>query len=129
MDFKEASNYALKFATSLALETQAHLTLLYTYRLFPGSYEEPFERKKKIEENAIKNFAVVENDFLKTRGITYDFKIEVGFVADRVEALCRKNQISFVIVGKDMITKSREAFEELIQNMNVPIIIAPEDQN
>jgi hypothetical protein len=63
--------------------------------------------------------------YLKGLGIKYEFKIEVGFVADRIEDHAKKNHLRFIVIDKSMCTRSKESFEELIENINVPVVIVP----
>jgi hypothetical protein len=98
---------------------------LYTYRLTRDHKEEVFERKRKTEELAVSNFSAMENEFLKAAGITYEFKTEIGFVADRVEALIKKTPIGFLVMDKNMTFESKESFEELLENMVIPTVIVP----
>jgi len=114
----------LQCAASLAKELRAHLTVLYTYRLITRN-EEVFQSKKKIEEEAAKNFATLEDNMLKDMGISYDFKTEVGFVSDRIEAHARKTPLGFLVIDKNMTIESRETFDDLVENMRVPMVIVP----
>jgi nucleotide-binding universal stress UspA family protein len=123
-DFSESSKEALKWSIRLATELGAHLTVLYTYRLFKHNGE-VIQMKKKIEEDAHTNFALLEKELLAGTGIAYDFKSEVGFVADRVEEHARKNPIGFLVVNKGMTTANRETFDELISHLQVPLVIVP----
>ena len=125
IDFSQSSRQTLRCAATLARDLQAHLTILYTYRLIRVKNDEVFERKKKIEEEAAQNFITIEKELLKDIGISYDFKTEVGFVADRVEAYGRKNPIGFLVIDKNMTVDSKEAFDELMENMQVPMVIVP----
>lgn len=125
IDFSKASNRALKCAALLAHDLHSHLTLLHTYRLLPNKDEGLFEQKRRLEESAAQQFALLEKEYLLTRGVTYDYKTEVGFVVDRVEALTGKSHIQFLVIDKDMAQRSKEAFDELIQNSKVPLIIVP----
>ncbi|HEY8934102.1 MAG TPA: universal stress protein [Cyclobacteriaceae bacterium] len=125
IDFSESSRQTMKCAATLARDLHAHLTILYTYRLIRVKNDEVFERKKKIEERAAQNFIAIEEELLKDLGISYDFKTEVGFVADRVEAYTRKTPIGFLVIDKNMTVESKETFDELMENMQVPMVIVP----
>ena len=125
IDFSPSSCQALKLAATLARDLKAHLTILYTYRLIRVRNEELFDSKKKIEEEAAKNFISLEKEFLMDMDISYDFKTEIGFVADRVEAYSKKTPIGFFVIDKKMSFDSKETFNELLENMKVPILIVP----
>src|SRR5688500_18979745 len=80
-DFSESSLGALKWSIEAAKRLGSHLTVLHTYRLVQNS--EAISQKRKLDEEAIKNFADVEREHLAKSGIQYDFKTEIGFVDDR----------------------------------------------
>jgi nucleotide-binding universal stress UspA family protein len=124
IDFSEPSKEVLKYAVNLAKQFNSHITILYTYRLL-NSNGELVEIKRKIEEQAKQSFAVLENEVLKGSGVSYDFKIEVGFVSNRVREYAKKNGVSFLVMGKKMNGSSKESFDELAENIQVPLVIVP----
>ena len=83
-DFSDSSTNALKWSIDLAKRLDAHLTILYAYRLFKQNGE-VVAMKKMIEDEATRNFSALEHELLLGTGIQYAFKPEVGFVVDRVE--------------------------------------------
>jgi hypothetical protein len=86
---------------------------------------EAVEIRKKIEEEARQNFAVLEKEVLAGSGVSYDFKVEVGFVSIRVKEYAKKNGVSFLVMGKKMNGTSKESFDELAANIQVPLVIVP----
>jgi len=124
IDFSASSRHTLQCAVSLAKDLQAHLTVLYTYRLIRVKNEEVVEGKKKIEAAAALNFAAIE-EVLRGEGISYDFKTEVGFVVDRIEAFAKESSLGFVVIDKNMNVNNKEAFDELIEHLQVPVVIVP----
>jgi hypothetical protein len=125
IDFSPSSKQVVKCAADLALDLQAHLTVLYTYRLMVVKNDEAFEGKRMIEESAVKNFALMEKEILTGLDITYDFKTEVGFVTDRIEAHARESKLGFIVIDRNMSINSKEAFDELVENVPVPMVIVP----
>ena len=123
-DFSESSKEALKWSISLAKKLGSSLTILYTYRLFKQNGE-AVAMKKKMEEEATRNFKQLEKEMLQGTGIIYNFKTEVGFVSDRVEDHAKKNSISFLVMGKNMTTGNKETFEELVGHIKIPLVIVP----
>lgn len=123
-DFSDSSQEALEWAVRLAKRLNCHLTVLYTYRLIK-QYGEVLFIKKKMEEEGLRKFKALEKEFLEGAGISYDFKIEVGFVDDRIEEHTRKNKISFLVMGKNMSIRNKESFDELVENLQAPLVIVP----
>lgn len=124
IDFSEASKAALRWSIDLAKRLHSHITILYTYRLNKQT-EGAVTMKKNMEEEAKINFSELERELLAGTGLTYDFKTEVGFVADRVEEHAKKKNVGFLVMGKGMTVGSKEAFEELMEHLQVPLIIVP----
>lgn len=125
IDFSESSKDALRWSVSLAKLLNTNLTILYTYRLLNSQNGEVVQMKKKIEENAMQNFESLEKELLKGQAIKYLFKVEVGFVSSRVGDYARKNGISFLVMGSKMHPNNQESFDELANNIQVPLVIVP----
>ena len=124
-DFSEASKRALAWAVNFSKEEGSDLTILYTYRLTKNVADELVQWKKKVEEEANKKFIAFETEYLKDIGIKYEFKIEVGFAADRIEDHAKKNHLRFIVMDRTMCTRNKETFDDLIENINVPVVIIP----
>jgi nucleotide-binding universal stress UspA family protein len=124
VDFSEPSKDVLKYALNLSKRFNSHITILYTYRLLNANGE-AIDARKKIEEQAKENFASLEREVLSGSGASYDFKIEVGFVSNRVKEYAKKNGVSFLVMGKKMNGSNKESFDELAENIQVPLVIVP----
>lgn len=125
IDFSDSSRDVLLYAVNLSRQFQSHITVLYTYRLLNSQNGEAVEIRRKIEEQARQNFSVLEKEVLAGSGVSYDFKIEVGFVSNRVKEYAKKNGVSFLVMGKKMNGSSKESFDELAENLQVPLVIVP----
>jgi hypothetical protein len=77
------------------------------------------------KEEGLRKFKAVEKEFLEGSGISYDFKVEVGFVDDRIEEHMKINKISFLVMAKNMSVRNRESFDELVENLRAPLVIVP----
>ncbi|MFZ6010807.1 MAG: universal stress protein, partial [Bacteroidota bacterium] len=125
IDFSESSKDALKLAVSLAKLLNTHLTIIYPYRLVNSHNGEATEFKKQAEENAMKQFSSLEKQILFDSGVRYDFKIEVGFLSNRVKDHAKKNGLSFLVMGNKMNVTNNESFDELAESIQVPLVIVP----
>ena len=116
----------MQWAADSAVSNQAHLTVLYPYRLTRLPFgESAVAMRKKIEEQATRNFEALESELLKGKNISYDFKSEVGFLSDRVEEHSRRNPLSFVVIDKSIRSINRESFDDLVEHADVPVVIVP----
>jgi hypothetical protein len=66
-DFSEASKEALEWSARLAKRLNCHLTILYTYRLLKQNGD-AFYTKKKMEEDGLKSFNVLEKRSSRRNG-------------------------------------------------------------
>jgi nucleotide-binding universal stress UspA family protein len=124
-DFSEASKRALEWAINFSKEEGSDLTILFTYRLTKNVADELVSWKKNVEEEAKKKFVAFESQYLKDKGIKYEFKVEVGFVADRIEDHAKNNPLGFLVIDRTMCTRNKETFDDLIESINVPVVIIP----
>ncbi len=108
----------------LAKQLKAHLTILYTFRLIKMPFDEAIGFKKKMEAEAIDNFKRFEKEILNGNGVSYEFKLEVGFVVHRIEDLIKKQTIDLLIIDKK-IPGNKEALDELISKVSVPLVLVP----
>lgn len=81
--------------------------------------------KKVIEQEAQQKFRTLEKNYLTNQGIAYDFKIEVGFISDRIEDHAKKNDLSFLVMDKTMKGNSNESLDELANHIHVPMLLVP----
>lgn len=126
IDFSASSRKALQWAVANARTHKSHLTVLYPYRLTRAQYgESAIAMRKKIEDEAQKNFGILEHDLLLDKKVSYDFKTEVGFIADRVEEYTKNHSVNFLVIDKNIRATNKESFDDLVENMQVPLVIIP----
>jgi len=124
IDFTDASKETLKWSVKFCQKLKNHLTVLYTYRLFKQNGE-VIPLKKQMEQEAMKNFACLEKELLADKGIEYDFKMEVGFIDDRIVKHLRTNKLSFLVIDNGMRLRNKESFDDLVKQLPIPIVIVP----
>lgn len=78
-----------------------------------------------MEQEAMKNFASLEREILADKGIVYEFKMEVGFIDDRIKKHAKENKLSFLVMDKGIAFRDKEAFEVLIRQLPIPVVIVP----
>ncbi|MBS1951872.1 MAG: universal stress protein [Bacteroidetes bacterium] len=125
IDFSAPSKSALRWSVELAKDLHIPLTLLYAYRLQKLPHDQAIEYKKQVDAEARQKFLKLEKEFLVDKGIDYDFKSEVGFIADRVKDHASKNETKFFVVDQKTSMANKESFDELLKKVNVPLVIVP----
>lgn len=83
------------------------------------------EMRKRIEDEARLQFNLLENDLIAGAAISYEFKTEVGFLANRVTEHSKNHPVTFLVVSKDLRTSHKESFDELVDNTQIPVVIIP----
>jgi hypothetical protein len=102
------------------------LTVLYPYRLTRAQYgESALALRKKIEDEAKNSFKALEKDLLANKKLSYDFRTEIGFLADRVEEHTKNHSVVFMVIDKNLRKGNRESFDDLIESTDVPLVIIP----
>ena len=130
IDFSEASREALLQSIRLAQLYNSKLTVLYPYRLTQVNHDrdDPSQLKKSIDSDALQSFSRMTSEILEKSGIAYEFRPEVGFINDRVYAFSKKNKIGMVVMSKRMVSANRDAFNELLSQIQVPLLILPQKE-
>lgn len=126
-DFSESSKCVFGWTVKLCLQMQCDLLILHTYRLTNKNiHEDIIDWKRKTEAAARDEFSRIEEEVLRNCGVKYNLKVEVGFIADRVNEIISKNDdISFLVIDKLMHDRNKESFDELMETVTVPIIVTP----
>ena len=126
IDLSEASKEALRWAAHLATDHKANLLVLYPYRLTQlGTHEDLFQLRKNIEAEARSNFYKLAEGVLEKAGPPYDFRPEVGFINDRVNAYRQEKEVLSIVIGNKMAINNREALNELLEQLDAPLLIVP----
>ena len=125
IDFSKSSHEAILWSVQLARQLNAHLTILYTYRLIQYRPGEALQLKRDIETTASHQFEILEKELLQNTGISYDFKVEIGFIADRVEDYAKKNSLNFLVTNRNLHNGGKEFIDELVEHIQVPLLVVP----
>ncbi|MCS6972869.1 MAG: universal stress protein [Cyclobacteriaceae bacterium] len=129
IDLSPASVSVLDVAAGLANRFQAPLTILYPYRIKPD--KEPIaDYRKGLLQKAQKNFLELEQKLHLNGSLNYEFRAEVGFPGDRVEAFFRQHPALLVVMGEKMAMENNESglnsLQEMIKRIPVPVVVVPD---
>lgn len=84
------------------------------------------ELRKNIESEARGNFEkVAENVFRNGNQPPFDFLPEVGFMNDRVYSHTKRTDVLMVVISKKMANANKEAVNELVDRLPMPLVIVP----
>lgn len=121
IDFSPSSERALRWAACFAKQINAHLIVLHPFRLLLHEGN-PIQLAKAQSEKAFSNFHRVEKHVLQSCKVTYEFKAEIGFIVDRIEAYASNRTIDLLVVDKK---QESGVFDEILQRVKIPIAIIP----
>lgn len=128
LDFSESSDKALEVASALARKHQAHLSILFSYRLLPAELsDEASTLKSRILTEVKEKFLTLEKKFGLPGTLDYEFKTEIGFLADRVESFARKKNIDLVVLSEEqahaMNDQRGRDLKEILEELNIQHLI------
>lgn len=123
-DFSESAMRALPWAISESLKHGLQLSILYPYRLDQSKRKDNVVlSKKELEAGAMDMFDRLLAGPLHDSQVSFDFRVEVGFLRDRIAESIRKHQVVMLVMGSSMV--DAESFSELITEVDVPVVIVP----
>jgi hypothetical protein len=126
VDFSDASRNALQAAITIAEATKSRVTALYPYRLNqPRNVPDVSKWKKSLEEDAVNSFNRMTGSLLKESGISWQFRPEVGFVDDRIEAFAIKNNVGIIVISGELASKSDGALMDVLEKITTPLLVVP----
>lgn len=130
IDFTEASRSALQVALDVALKMKSKLSVIYPYRLIQQrNVPDLAQWKKSIDVDATNSFIRMTSALLKESGVTWDFKPEVGFIEDRVEAFTEKHNVSLVVMSSELCRANKDTLTDMLDRLKCPLLVVPDKRN
>jgi len=81
--------------------------------------------KKNMVEEIQQKFNILEKQHLIGKGLSYEFKIEIGFVADRLNEYAKYNHLDFIIMDCKTDLSGYETFQKLLNCLPAPLLLIP----
>jgi nucleotide-binding universal stress UspA family protein len=131
LDFSESSRWVMRSAIEVALRHRTSLIVLFSYRLV-----QPFEGtiadyRKNVESKARASFEELIKKVSSHENVKYEFRSEIGFLSDRIEAYVEKNDVGVIVIGHEMANAMNDhkgmSLQQFINTIKVPILIVPEE--
>lgn len=134
LDLSEASLPVLEVAMEMANRCESHLTVLFSYRLIQeDAKSEIIELRKSVESRAKHEFELLETKLNGRKTPSYDFRMEIGFLSDRIESFNKKNPVDLVVIGQRLASTMSEhkgsTFQQFISSVKIPVLLVPENMN
>jgi hypothetical protein len=122
------SQQALDYAIMMAKKSYAKLHFLKTYRLTDTRGDKSLSAKSikdSLYQQLVDEFESTYKSRLEESGINYDFKVEIGFLTDRILAAIEDSKIDMLLINS--FQKSHDdSIIERIQEVSVPVMLIPE---
>jgi Universal stress protein family len=132
LDFSETSYGVMKKALELAAQQRSALTFLFSYRLVQPMGSALADYRKSMETKAKQDFDALVKRMKINSSVRYEFRSEIGFLSDRIEAFIKKNEVELVVLGQDMVNSINEhkgtSLELNIQTEKIPLVIVPNEK-
>lgn len=126
IDFSEDSREALEAAVKIASSSNTPLAVLYPYRLNqPRNEPDVAQWKKTLVEDANIRFKNITGQLFKEQDVSWEFKPEVGFVKDRIEAYTQKNTVSMIVISSQLFLGSNDTLGSIVNKLKCPLMIIP----
>lgn len=131
IDFSESSPLVMRCAIEVALRHKTSIIVLFSYRLAQSFEGTIGEYRKSVERKAKESFEELIGKVSVHGNVKYEFRSEIGFLSDRIEAYVEKNDVGVIVIGHDMANKMNDhkglLLQQFISNIKVPILIVPEE--
>jgi nucleotide-binding universal stress UspA family protein len=132
LDFSETSYGVMKKALELAVLRKSALTFLFSYRLVEPLGSALADYRKSMETKARQDFDTLVKRLKINSSVRYEFRSEIGFLSDRIEAFIKKNDVALIVLGQDMVNSINEhkgtSLEVTIQAEKIPLVIVPNEK-
>ncbi len=131
IDFSESSLHSLSWANKIAGCTNAHLAVLFSYRLIPtGNVADIVSFRQKTEEEAKEKFLALLETLSNVRDVSRSFITEIGFYSDNIEKYIRKNPSTIVVLSAGMANEiydhKGQTFFSFLKQLKAPMLIVPD---
>ena len=130
IDFTESSGKVLEVAARIAKACNAHLIVLFPFRLIQNSHPGDLPSlKRKLETEARERFHKLQESIPNGDDLPMEFLSEIGFMADRIESHVKRNSPDMVIIGQPQTLAANDIksfnLQNLIANSKIPFVIVP----
>ena len=106
-----------------------NLVVLYAYRLLQTESKEIADFRKSMESQAHTDFIKIASAVSLNGEVPYEFRAEIGFFSDRIEAYLKKSLVDTLVICKDLADSLFETKEEILAHFgsdnNVSVLVIP----
>ena len=130
IDLTESSEKVLEVGAIICKAYGARMVVLFPYRLIPqGPRGDISSLKMRLETEAREKFRRLKDTISSMEGVSVEFQPEIGFIADRINAHVRKNNVDMIILGQQLTDPANDIkgfdLQTLISDSKSPFVIVP----
>lgn len=116
----------MKHAVDQARKFNLPITIIFSYRLTDYEKEDDVRNHKlAVEANARQRFACLERKILLGEEVDYEFFVEVGFLADRIESHTLKNSNTILVISHSLAVSLKELSVHFFKSLNIKVEYVP----
>ena len=130
IDLSGASEKVLEVAANISNACKGRLIILYPYRLIINGHQgNMVSLKANLENEAREKFDIVLAKLLTEKPHVCEFRPEIGFMADRINACVKRESVDMVIVGQQQAETSAGTKDPILQHLitltQLPFVVVP----
>jgi hypothetical protein len=134
IDFSKSSGKVLQVAGSISKACDAHLIIIYPYRLITSSHSgDMTSLRLHLENDAKEKFKELGKNISEIANISHEFQPEIGFIADRIDAHVKKGAVDMVVISQELTANTNDIkgfnLQHLITCSKLPFMIVPFELN
>lgn len=132
LDFSGASLGVMKKAIELAEGRKVGLIFLFSYRLVQPLGSTLADYRKTMEGKARQNFDALMGEIKIKVSVPYEFRSEIGFLSDRIDALITKQDVELIVIGQELLHTINKhtgfPLEQHIDPERIPMVCVPSEK-
>lgn len=130
-DLTDSAVNVLGKATEMARAIQAHVVILFPYRLIGKNYSGNMAKlREELEQEAHDKFEELKHTVSGLDSLTYDFHPEIGFPVDQIKTYLQTTDVDMVAISQAQANSINEtnsnSLQQLIAHSRLPFLIIPE---
>ena len=134
LDFSDSSAHSLQWASKIATCTDAHLAVLFSYRLIQtGKVADILSFKRTMEEEARQKYLMLREELGSGKVAAQSFITEIGFYSDNIENFIRKKPSTLVVLIERMANEiydhKGQTLVSFLKHLKAPLLIVPNTPN
>ena len=132
VDLTESSKEVLETAVASAKADNLHLIILFVYRLIDRFKTDDVSTLRTVmEAHAAELFKSLETR-VASKGISYEFQVEIGFAADRITSYIKRDLAGCVVMSAEQVSMLDDfkvlTLRQFLIETKTPFMVVPAEK-